>query len=166
MQAPTEPVTTFNSLYRVYEKLVFSLCLKMLGNRQDAEDVAQITWLKVWKTLSALKDEHVSSWVCQIARRSCIDFLRSPNGRKYPSIDEYEDIPAYDNPEQKALDRVEIALLFSKMDERSRLIMYLVYVKGLTHQEIAKVTGLEHTNVKTIVSRTHLFIRSREKRIA
>ena len=67
----------FSVLVDRYKDLVFTLSLKMLKNREEAEEVAQDTFIKVFKSLSKFKgDSKFSTWIYKVTYNSCLDRLK------------------------------------------------------------------------------------------
>ena len=69
--------TAFKALLEKYRNLVFSIMLKMVRNKQEAEDLTQEAFMKAFVSLSSFNDEFAfSTWLMKIASNNCIDFLR------------------------------------------------------------------------------------------
>ena len=70
-------------LVKAYSGRVFAICLGMLGNTHDAEDVAQQTLLKAITNIKQLRrQEQVGAWISRIAKNLCIDFIREQKRRR------------------------------------------------------------------------------------
>ncbi len=79
----------FNYLLDTYERLVYSICFKMTGNQFDAEDLAQETFLSVYKNLATFQRDYEKAWICKIATNKGLDFLKSAKRRSEPKEDTY-----------------------------------------------------------------------------
>ncbi len=79
----------FGYLLDTYERLVYSICLKMTGNQFDAEDLTQETFLSIYKNLATFQRDYEKAWVCRIATNKGLDFLKSAKRRSEPKEDTY-----------------------------------------------------------------------------
>jgi RNA polymerase sigma-70 factor (ECF subfamily) len=74
----------FTDLVEAYQKPVYNLCYRMLGNSQDAEDAAQETFLRAYKSMRRYdRSRPFSTWLLSIAAHYCIDQIRR---RRYPVV--------------------------------------------------------------------------------
>ncbi len=87
-------VRAFSELVDTHKDLVFTLTFRMLGNREEAEEVSQDTFLKVFNSLPRFKgDSKMSTWIYRIAYNSCLDKLRAnKKDRVLKEVGELEDI--------------------------------------------------------------------------
>ena len=84
--------TAFAELLEAYEKPVYNLCLRMTGNPEDAADMTQEAFLKVWRGIEQYKFESsFSTWVYRLTSNVCIDFLRGKKRRQTVSLTVDED---------------------------------------------------------------------------
>ncbi len=79
----------FGYLLDTYGRLVYSICFKMTGNQFDAEDLAQETFLSVYKNLATFQKDYEKAWICKIATNKGLDFLKSAKRRTEPKEDAY-----------------------------------------------------------------------------
>ena len=74
--------SAYAPLVRAYAKRVYAICLGMLGNVHDAEDVAQQALLKGFVSIQQVQDgERFGSWIYRIAKNQCFDFMRKQKNR-------------------------------------------------------------------------------------
>lgn len=67
----------FEELIRQYEKKVYTLCFRMCGNSEDAEEAAQDAFLALWRGIDRFRQESsLSTWIYRLATNACIDTLR------------------------------------------------------------------------------------------
>jgi RNA polymerase sigma factor (sigma-70 family) len=153
--------SAFSILVDRYKDLVFSLTIKMLKNREEAEEVSQDTFIKVYKSLPKFKgDSKFSTWIYKIAYNSCLDRLKK-NKKFYNNvpIDEFTEhqVKTIDN----ALENLEtkereqaiqdcIALLPSE----DGFLLTLYYFEEQSLDEISKVIDLTPNNVKVKLFRS------------
>lgn len=156
----------FESLVTENERAVFTLCLRMTGNREDAEDLTQEAFLKAYRSIGTFRgDCRFSSWMTRIASNVCLDFLRSKSKKQTVSLsvetDDGEDIEL-DLPDTAALPEDRLlteqlkASLSRGLDHLSteqRQILILRELGGLGYDEIAKRLSIESGTVKSRIFR-------------
>ena len=82
----------FSTLVRRYEKYVYNIAYMSLRDKQDALDVSQETFIKLWRFASAYRgDCSVSSWIFRITRNNCADFARKRHGKTTISLTQRQD---------------------------------------------------------------------------
>jgi RNA polymerase sigma-70 factor (ECF subfamily) len=79
----------FKYLLETYERLIYSICYKAIGNQMDAEDLTQETYLSIYKNLSTFDRCYEKAWVCKIASNKCLDFVKSASRRSLATEQEY-----------------------------------------------------------------------------
>lgn len=147
-----------------YGGLVWSIARKMLRNPDDAEDATQEIFIDIWKNASRF-DESISSettFIAMIARRRLIDRIRQA-GRRI-SATSLEEIVA--QPESRddrnvhlLVEAGQAAGALRKLKPEQQQVLRLSIVHGLSHQEIADVTGMPLGTVKTHARRGILHAR-------
>jgi RNA polymerase sigma-70 factor (ECF subfamily) len=149
------------ALYDRYGSLVFSLGLRMLGNREAAEELVQEAFLRAWRQIATYQPAlgRVSNWLLGIARNLAIDELRRRGARPQTvSNDEndeqiaqiatsHEEDPA--ERVQAAAQSAEIRQALNALPPAQREVMELAYYSGLTQSEIAARLGDPLGTVKT-----------------
>ena len=137
-----------------YGGLVWSIARKMLRNSDDAEDAVQEIFVDIWKNAERFDDSQSSetTFIAMIARRRIIDRIRRTNRRI--SADSFEDVVA--EPESRDDKRVQLSVEAEQAAEALRQlkpeqqrVLQLSIVQGLSHQEIADITGMPLGTVKT-----------------
>lgn len=74
--AQTGDLFAFNELVTTYERLVFNVCFRILSNRQDAEDLAQDTFIAAFQKIGQVRGDSFKSWLLRIATNRSIDIIR------------------------------------------------------------------------------------------
>jgi RNA polymerase sigma-70 factor, ECF subfamily len=143
----------FEQLVLRYQKPVFNVALRMLRDRQDALDVAQSTFLKVFEHLADYDPAfRFYSWLYRIALNESLNALalRKPGGQ--PDADPEDERPGPERVAEgdQALRAIEDALLHIKPELRTVII--LRHITHLSYEEMAHVLGLPE---KTVKSRLH-----------
>ncbi|CAL2083200.1 RNA polymerase sigma-70 factor, ECF subfamily [Tenacibaculum sp. 190524A05c] len=150
----------FAFLVNNYKVMVFSLAMKMLKSREEAEEISQDTFIKAYKNLSKFKgDSKFSTWLYKIAYRSCLDSLKK-NREKYhaDTIDEItiNKINSTDNILEE-ISRKERAVIIKecldRLPEEERTILWMFYYDELSLKEILEITDLSESNLKVKLHR-------------
>lgn len=148
----------FETLYDRYAATVFGLALKMLGEREAAEDAVQEIFWRVWKRAASFDHARAfAPWLFGIAHNYCIDELRRRRVRPQPVYEDDEHPVLSDIPDEA--DVGEAAVLadqrrivreaLDQLPEEQRQALLLAYFGGLTQQEIATRLGNPLGTVKT-----------------
>jgi len=156
-------VEAFNLLVEQYQRLVYNLALRMLGNAEAAEDASQDTFLSAYKAIGKFRGGSFKSWVLRIAANSCHDKQRVSRRYRVVSLDtlllETGDLPQANNtesPEDYALRR-ELGRFLNEglahLPEDQRLVVILSDVQGLSYEEVAQVTSSSLGTVKSRLNR-------------
>ena len=168
----------FAELLRAYRAPVFNLCLRMLKNRDDAEDIAQEVFIKVFGMLERYDERYAfRSWLFKIAANQCIDFIRK-NRVKLQSLDEpmryhgeeiERQFPDHSRTPDEDLELREVGrLLLEITDElppHYRSMIVLRHQEQLSYEEIARVLDLPLGTVKARIHRARAMMRAKlEKR--
>lgn len=148
-----------------YKDLVFTLAMRMMKSREEAEEVSQDTFLKVYRNLSSFKGgSKFSTWVYRIAYNTCLDRLKSQKRQqKTVVIDEFTEhevktldtaLDVMERKERKQIIQDCLQLLPSE----DSMILTLFYFEELSLKEISKIMGVSSNTlkVKLFRSRKHL----------
>jgi RNA polymerase sigma-70 factor (ECF subfamily) len=146
----------FGKLVQAYQKPVFNLTFRMLGNAQEAEDAAQETFLRAYSSLRQYQPEHkFSTWLFAIANHHCIDRLR----KRRVAFVSIEDNPVLENltgesplPERQALIReqsAEMQRLLQELEPEYRLPLILRYWEDYSYEDIAATMEITVAAVKS-----------------
>ena len=139
----------FTALVTLYERVVYTLALRMTGDREDARDISQIVFMKVFKGLSGFDPRRrFFSWIYRIAVNESIDRLR---GRR-PADPLDPQLASTDAPEAAAesserASQVQGAMLDLNEDDRQLLV--LRHWLDRSYAEIAEALGIQETTVKS-----------------
>ena len=142
------------AVYREYSQGVFAYCLKILADRQLAEDVVQETFLKVLQHAQSIqRNESFKSWIFRIARNEALMLLRK---RRWNGQVDDDSVWNEETPYQQfvALERTEIVnrMLDGLKHEYREVLVLLVY-ENMSYAEIASVTGATEGSVKSRIFR-------------
>jgi RNA polymerase sigma-70 factor (ECF subfamily) len=146
--------SAYAELARAYAGRVFAVCLSMLGNSHDAEDIAQQTLLNGFTGVGQLRsDEQFGAWISRIARNLCIDFTR--RGKHRQRITDQQPIPN----EKDADNYPELQVALAKLPEDYRLTLMLYYFDGRSTKNIAEVLAISQAAVQTRLCRARKLLR-------
>ncbi len=144
----------YAALAKRYYKSVFIVCLGMLGNVHDAEDIAQETMLKGLLKIKDLRDpSQFGSWIIKIARNHCISFIR---GKKRASkVITQKSEP----PEQTLIQYKSLQQAIEKLPQESRLPLVMYYFGSESVREVAEKLDLScsavYQRLKTATKELH-----------
>ncbi len=141
----------FTRLYEVYEKTVYAVALRVLGDPTRAEDAAQQTWfqlLRRWERVSALPWDETEGYVVTAAKNCAMDILRTE--RRTVAFPEDWDPPAREEREEEY---GYLVSLIRALPEGYRRILELKLVEEQTNKEIARRLGINESTVASRVMR-------------
>jgi RNA polymerase sigma-70 factor (ECF subfamily) len=160
-QALAGSESAFEQIVRRYQRPVISLIARLTGDRAQAEDLAQETFVKVYRSLAAFDTtRRLSSWLFRIAHNTAIDALR--RSRTQPVLESADDFPrrldaagstADSDPVERAAlgQALQAAMARLKPDQRTAII--LRYEEGLPFDEIGHVLGVAEATARSHVHR-------------
>ncbi|MBI4348709.1 MAG: sigma-70 family RNA polymerase sigma factor [Elusimicrobia bacterium] len=165
----------FRRLIERHQDPVFDLCLRMLGNPQDAEDAAQDTFLAFFRHLRSYREDHkLSNWLYTIALNRCRRLLRKRKLLRLLSLDfswgdENEpaalEAPSEEKLPEAGLEQAEAerwaAKVLASLPPTLREPFLLRHVKKMHYEEIAAAMKLSLANVKVRLHRAKLFLLKR-----
>ncbi|MCB1683085.1 MAG: sigma-70 family RNA polymerase sigma factor [Pseudomonadales bacterium] len=139
--------------YRVLAPAIFGLCVRVLGERQLAEEVMQDTFVDLMEKVGSLRDDTaVVAWVRKVAINHCLMRLRSPWYRRRTQSEPAERVDDGDGALRLGnLRDLERALL--QLGAKTRLVIWLHDVEGYTHKEIGDLLGKTSSYSKSQLAR-------------
>jgi len=154
----------FSRLFAEYERPVYNLCYRMIGNREDAEDIKQEAFLKAYHSLPGFRgDCKLSTWLFRIAINLCMDHRRK--GRKWllttldgPGKDSLSSPTTHrgSDPEKafavKEL-REKVDEVLQELSPDYRALIVLRDLEGLPYEEVARIMGCSLASVKVRLHR-------------
>lgn len=164
----------FAKLVETYQKKVFNIAFRMLGNYNDAADLSQEVFIKVFKSLKSFKEQAMfSTWIYRITSNACLDELRKRKNIKFIYID--EEIKTEDGEVQKQIafngpspeesyETKEIKEAVSEaihsLSEEHRLIIILRDIQGFSYDEISRIIKIPEGTVKSRINRARQALRN------
>jgi len=152
---------TFAVLVDRYKDMIFTLALKMIKNREEAEEVAQDTFIKIFNSLSKFKgDSKFSTWIYKIAYNTCLDRLKKNKKEEQNiSIDEFSShlIKTMDNALSTLEDKERkqtIQNCLNLLPSEENFLLTLFYFEDQNLEEIGKIMSINANNVKVKLFRS------------
>jgi RNA polymerase sigma-70 factor (ECF subfamily) len=144
-----------------YKNMIYTLALKMIKNREEAEEVAQDTFIKAYNSLSKFKgDSKFSTWIYKVAYNTCLDRLKKNKKEDDTiSIDEFSShlLKTMDNA-LSALEEKErkqaIQNCLNLLQREENFLLTLFYFEDQSLEEIGKVMSITANNVKVKLFRS------------
>ncbi len=172
----------FRELLGLHRDRVFNITYRMLGNRSEAEDVAQEVFITVFKTIDSFREESkFSTWLYRVAvnhTKNRIKYLARRHDRDRDELDEsahsqqvngaVTGTPVRTAQPDKALASAQMEKLLQEaigaLDEDQRAVVILRDVEELSIEEICEITGLPDGTVKSRLHRARLVLRKKMQR--
>jgi RNA polymerase sigma-70 factor (ECF subfamily) len=168
----------FREIVTLYGDRVFNLTYRMIGNREEAEDLAQDVFISVFKHIDSFRgDSKFSTWLYRIAANHCknrIKYLSRRHDRKRSEFDETLAQPGVESgltaPSQaprpdKYLENRQLERLMqeclAELDEDHRIVIVLRDIEELSYEEICAVTNLPDGTVKSRLHRARAALRKK-----
>ncbi|HOQ06184.1 MAG TPA: sigma-70 family RNA polymerase sigma factor [Clostridiales bacterium] len=173
-KAKAGDVAAFEQLIEAYQKKVYNLALRMTGNQEDAADLAQEAFIRVFRSISGFKEQSsFSTWVYRITTNVCLDEIRKRKNRKVISIDEdihmddgemrrqiVSDDPLPDELAERAELRSIVNDAINSLPEDQRIVITLRDLNGLSYEEIAQILDIPGGTVKSRINRARQALRN------
>jgi RNA polymerase sigma-70 factor (ECF subfamily) len=144
----------FTHLYDMYSKSLFAVINVLVKNREEAEDVLQDVFVKIWKNIDSYQESkgRFYTWILNIARNTSIDKLRSKNfnnSQKNLSSDNFVHLFDDSNKLVSKIDSIGIQEFVKKLKPKCIQIIDLLFFKGYTQQEASDELEIPLGTVKT-----------------
>jgi RNA polymerase sigma-70 factor (ECF subfamily) len=165
----------FNVFVRMYEQRVFALVQRMLGNRAEAQDLAQEVFITVFKSIDSFRgDSRLGTWLYRVAINHCknrIKYLDRRSTRAHDVIDDANEGDVSDGGavgarparpdeamEGSELERA-VQRALASLEQEHRELIVLRDLEGLAYEEIVAITGLPDGTVKSRLHRARAALR-------
>lgn len=165
LRASTGDASAFEELYHRYCRRVYSLCLRLTGNVDDAEDLTQDVFLLVHRKLGSFRgDASFSTWLHRVAVNRALMHLRKSSVRheRAEDRDELRKIAAARAREQEGLspiDRIALWRAIRNLPRGYRTVLVLHDVEGYRHDEIAALLGISVGATKSQLHKARMKVR-------
>ncbi len=141
----------YELLYERYGATLYGVILKIVGAEENANDVLQEVFLKIWKNIDSYKTEKANlfTWMLAIARNSAIDHTRKKEFNRNIDIQKvsHEEL----GTETQKTDKIGVKEKVQKLDPELKEIIDIIYFSGYTHSEASEALSIPLGSVKTRV---------------
>lgn len=171
----------FEELVRLYQHRIFGLMLRMIGNRQEAEDLAQEVFITLHRAIGQYRGEgRFYTWLYRIATNTCKNRIKYLRGRNFHRSVPVEETPEAHDPgdggpviplqariagpeamTEGARLQAAIQRELAELDPEHRLLIILRDIQGLSYQEILNITGLQEGTLKSRLHRARVALKER-----
>ena len=144
-------------IYRLYYKSMYNSSLRIVGVREEAEDIMQESFLTAFRKLKSYGGEvSFGAWLKRIVINRSLDILRK---RKVVFEEVYAELPLISEPEpeEEPITVEEVKSAIGRLPDGYRTILSLILLEGYDHEEVSEILG-----IKNVTSRTQ-FSRARQK---
>lgn len=153
-------IQALNKLINNHKELAYSIALKHLKNKNDAEDIVQDSFIIVLKSIKDFRNEaKFSTWLYRIIYHECLKELKNRN-----TIIEY--MPQFieiENEETFFEEKINIKNLLKTLKPNEYSVITLFYLKEKSIEEIAKITSLSKANIKVLLHRARHKLKQNKK---
>lgn len=139
-------------LYRLYSKAMYNVCLRMVKDESDAEDVLQNAFIDIFTKLSTFKFESaIGAWIKKVVVNNCINFLKKRRIQFTEIEDRHGHISAEDAPgeEYKGMSIEKVKTALHTLPDGYRVVFSLYLLEGYDHQEIGEILGISEATSKS-----------------
>jgi len=159
----------FSYLYDNYSKALFGVIYHITNDQEEAEDVLQNVFVKIWNHFSSYDEQkgRLYTWMLNIARNMAIDSTRSKHEKVKNKIQEASDTVYHRNrmyTENSSHETIGFKTLIAGLKEDQQQIIDMAYFQGFTQEEIAGRLGMPLGTVKTKVRQAILMLRELTKK--
>jgi RNA polymerase sigma-70 factor (ECF subfamily) len=160
-QSAAGDVAAFEQLYERHRRRVYSLCLRMVGDVTEAEDITQEVFLQVFRKIGTFRGEAaLTTWLHRLAVNHVLMHWRK-RGIRSEEMTEEGDVGGIARPYPLSiLDRIALEQAVQKLPPGYRLVFLLHDVEGYEHEEIAAMLGCSVGTSKSQLHKARLKLRS------
>lgn len=173
-KAKAGDVAAFEELIENYQKKIFNIAFRIVGNYDDANDLAQEVLIRIYKSIGGFKEQSsFSTWIYRITTNVCLDDIRKRKNRKVISLDEeihvddgevkrqiVSDDPLPEETAERAELRELVGNAIQSLSEEHRLVIVMRDLQGFSYEEIARILKCPEGTVKSRINRARLALRN------
>lgn len=143
-------------LYKLYSKAMYNVCLRMVKNDLDAEDILQTSFIDVFTKLDTFQfQSSIGAWIKRIVLNNCINFLKRSRIQLEELDDKFQTLKEEEQPDEAhiglTVERINRALF--ELPDGYRVVFSLYMLEGYDHKEIAEILQITEATSKSQFSR-------------
>lgn len=157
----------FESLYQATSSMLLGVCMRVLGDRSEAEDVLQEVYVTVWRKAAQFDNARAraSTWMGTIARNRCIDRLRSQPASAMRAPMEVLDLVEDPSPDpaaqaESSMERAQLDDCIEQLEPKRQRLIRTAFFEGATYEELSARSGSPLGSVKSWIRRGLLQLRA------
>jgi RNA polymerase sigma-70 factor (ECF subfamily) len=136
-------------LYKLYYRPMFSICMRLINNAAEAEDVMQEAFLNAFTKIDSYKGEvSFGAWLKRIVINRSLDYLKKRKVKFEEINEKTNQIPDY-QMEIKEVNMKVIKDAIQKLPDGYRVVLSLFLIEGYDHEEISEILGISNSNSRT-----------------
>ena len=161
-RAQTGDKAAFAQIYRSQHRRVYALCVRLLGDRQLAEELTQDAFIKAWQQLHSFRGEaKFSTWLHRVTANAVISYQRKHSPwlrwlKKGSGDDEIPESPMHESPGEAR----DLEAAIAKLPVRARQVFVLMDIEGYSHDETAAMLGIAEGTSKAQLFRARELLRA------
>jgi RNA polymerase sigma factor (sigma-70 family) len=156
----------FDLFYDRYAQIIFSLCVRILKDTGEAEDVLQEIFVQIWREAERFDAARASvkTWVFTIARSRSLDRYRSRKTARQrfedSAAEELQQVSSKEDLQSTSVVQQYVATALQQLTKEQRAVVELCYYRGLTQEEISNLTGEPLGTIKSRIRAALMKLRS------
>ena len=159
----------FKRRFLPYRQKLYRTAFRLMGNTQDAEDMVQEVYMKLWSKRDALPDvQDVEAYCVTLTKNMCIDRLRIAEAEK-EDVDKVPTMLAATDEVEVQIERrdavEQVKQIIGTLPEHQQQVITLRDMEDCSFEEIAEQTGLTAVNIRMLLSRARKTIREKFKKL-
>lgn len=165
----------FEQLVIKYERKVYTIAYKYMGNHEDASDLAQEAFIKAYQSIGSFRQEAgFGTWIGRITANKCLDELRRRKRQPHSSLDEELELEDHQvklqlkDPNPSPLEETErketaayLQNLINELKPEYKEVILLREFEGLSYEEIAQILNCSLGTIKSRISRARNYLKER-----
>lgn len=158
----------FRDIYQLHKEGVFNLALQYTGNVEDAEEISQDVFVKVYEKLLYFREESsLKTWIYRITVNQSLDFLKARQRQKRSFIQHIlrlddgnaKEIPVFNHPGVELEQKEAVAHIFqcmNRLPENQKTALILLKIEGLSQKEVAEIMRISSKAVESLFQRAKI----------
>ena len=156
------------ALFELFASRMYGHCLRYSKNTEDAQDILQEGFIKVFEKIKSLKDhQQLEGWMTRVFINLALSYWRkSHNNPTFVDIadtDAADDVSQEEDSNLQRYQPEQVLVWINELPDNQRMVLNMYAIDGLSHQEIASLLNTTVSNTKSILSRARKSLRERIK---